>query len=160
MKKWAILAAGAALLLAAVPVFAKGGFNEYGYNYTARNFVGTGLSWCRGKFGWTEATCKAYLGIYADDNLVMKWSKAWDDAVFGPDGERNSGDELPWTSGAWCSNEWNGMVPDGSGETWHYKQVWDKGENKIVIIMSHGTYEGEHLWDIHEQPTGYGVERE
>ncbi len=63
-----------------VSVFAapntQNGFDQYGYNDKARVFVGTGSSWCQGKFGWTQSVCVAYLGDYANDKLVMKWNKA------------------------------------------------------------------------------------
>lgn len=157
MKKWAILATGAALLATAVPVLAKGGFDEFGYNYEARVFVGPADGVDRNLDGnvWGDPT-------YANDHLKMKWSKGWDNARFH-DGE--------WTCDAWEDNQWNGMFPGGSGETWHYKIVWVGLEledspcwreggypiwGQFEVIMSHGTYEGEHAWETHAIPAGYG----
>ena len=80
-----------------------------GYNWKALVFVGTGMQYCEQRLGITDvATCEAAIGEDADDHLVMKWSQAWQDAVFGPDGDRNTGDELDWTTDAWVSNHWNG----------------------------------------------------
>ncbi|MFX0067047.1 MAG: hypothetical protein ACFFC7_33355 [Candidatus Hermodarchaeota archaeon] len=137
---------------------AQGGFDEFGYNYKARIFVGSADGVDRNLDGkvWGDPT-------YANDHLVMKWSKAWDNARF-------HGGE--WTPDAWTNNEWNGMVPGGSGEIWHYKIIWVGPEledseywreggyaiwGQFEVIMSHGTYLGEHFWDCHATPTGYGA---
>ena len=134
------------------------GFDEYGYNYNARIFVGIADGVDRNLDGtfWGDPT-------YANDILVMKWSKAWDDARF-------HGGE--WTPDAWVDNEWNGMVPGGSGEVWHYKIIWVGPElenspywrdggypiwGQFEVIMDHGTFEGEHFWYAHAIPTGYGA---
>ncbi len=141
----------------AVVLAGGGGFDEYGYNYQARVFVGKGDGIDRildGKI-WGSA-------IGANDHLVMKWSKAWDDARYhGAD----------WTCGAWVEDEWNGRVPGGSGEVWHYKIVWVGPEledspcweeggysmwDQFEIIFSHGTTANEHLWEAHSVPSGLG----
>ena len=65
----------------------------------------------------------------------------------------------------------NGMVPGGSGESWHYKYAW-VGEcgaygdplpnggyciwGQFEVIMSHGTVDGQHFWDARANPAGYG----
>lgn len=168
MKKLAGLTAVFALLVVAVPVFAKGGFDEFGYNRTARNFVGTCVSWHKGKFGSTEAQARAYCGVYSDDRLVMKWNAEWDR------GNNEGWSKPPYD--AWLDNEWNGMVPGGSGETWHYKIAWDEGcanegvpskearkgtayclWGPFAMLMSHGTYDGVHQWDVLLGPAGYGA---
>lgn len=137
---------------------AKGGFDEFGYNYQARIFVGAadGVDRVLDGLMWGEPT-------YANDHLVMKWSKAWDDARFQGD---------PWTPDAWTSNEWNGQMPGGSGEVWHYKIVWVGPElenspywreggdpiwGEFEVIMSHGTIANQHFWDAHANSTGYGI---
>ena len=138
------------------------GFDEWGYNRVARVFSGTGWTWCMGKVG-DEAWCEAYLGPYANDKLVMKWNAEWD-----------RGNAEGWANGpydAWLNNQWNGMMPGGSGETWHYKYVWVGScgadytplENggyciwgQFEVILSHGTMEGQHFWDTHAMPAGYG----
>lgn len=132
-----------------------GGFDEFGYNYGARIFVGAADGVDRildGKV-WGDPT-------YADDHLVMKWSKAWDNARFGG---------APWTCEAWVDNEWNGRVPGGSGEVWHYKIVWVGPEleaspywreggypiwSQFEVIFSHGTMGNAHFWDAHARPAG------
>lgn len=162
MKKLIFVSTIAVLLFlpstaAADPGSGKGGFDEFGYNYGARLFVGPADGVDRildGKV-WGDPT-------YANDHLVMKWSEAWDKARF------NGGE---WTCGAWETNEWNGKVPGGSGEIWHYKIVWVGSElenspcwrdggyliwGQFEVIMSHGTVMNEHFWDAHAVPTGFG----
>lgn len=91
-------------------VMAAGGFDQFGYNYQARLFSGKADGVDRRLDGkvWGDST-------YANDHLVMKWSKAWDDARFH---------NAPWTPDAWEDNEWNGMTPNGSKQLWHYKIIW------------------------------------
>lgn len=136
---------------------AKGGFDQFGYNYTARIFVGPADGVDRTLDGkvWGDPT-------YANDHLVMKWSKGWDDARFHG---------APWTREAYEDNEWNGQVPGGSGETWHYKIIWVGPElenssywreggyaiwGQFEVIFSHGTIANEHFWEAHATPSGYG----
>jgi len=146
-----------ALLLAPI-VYATGGFDEFGYNYQARVFVGKadGVDRVLDEAVWGDPT-------YANDMLVMKWSKAWDDARFR---------DASWTRDAWCTNEWNGAVPGGSGEVWHYKIIWVGPEleassywvkggyaiwGQFETIMDHGTIVGEgHTWYAHATPSGLG----
>jgi hypothetical protein len=133
------------------------GIDELGYNYTARLFVGAadGVDRILDGMVWGDPT-------YAYDHLVMKWSKAWDDARFHG---------APWTPDAWVDNEWNGMVDGGSGEVWHDKIVWVGPElqdspywrdgglpiwGEFEIILSQGVVDGVHSWETHAVPTGYG----
>lgn len=158
IKRLAILLCLALLAFTTVPALANDrGFDEFGYNYQARIFVGPADGVDRVLDGkvWGDPT-------YANDHLVMKWSKAWDNARF------HGG---VWTCDAWEDNEWNGMVPGGSGETWHYKIVWVGSElenspcwreggypiwGAFEVIFSHGTVANEHFWDAHAIPAGYG----
>jgi len=111
MKKFVILLGVLLVLSMSSQAFAGNGkgFDEFGYNYQARIFVGKADGVDRVLDGaiWGDPT-------YANDLLVMKWSKAWDDARFHG---------APWSPDAWLTNEWNGAVPGGSGEVWHYKIV-------------------------------------
>lgn len=133
------------------------GFDQFGYNYKARIFTGKADGVDRNLDGkiWGDAA-------YANDHLVMKWSKAWDEARFGG---------KPWTAEAWEDNEWNGMGPDGSKETWHYKIIWvgpalqnspywrEGGYpvwGQFEVILSQGTAGKKHIWETHAVPTGYG----
>jgi hypothetical protein len=135
-----------------------GGFDEYGYNYKARIFVGKADGVDRVLDGkvWGDPT-------YANDWLVMKWSKAWDDARFHG---------APWTPDAWLTNEWNGAVPGGSGEVWHYKIIWVGPElenspywreggypiwGQFEVIMDQGTW-SDHTHEILALaiPNGFG----
>jgi hypothetical protein len=155
----------AVTLLATVgTVMAKGGFDEFGYNYQARVFVGTGGSWCAAKgLGWTCAGTD--WEPYANDKLVMKWNAEWD-----------RGNAENWVYppyAAWVDNEWNGAVPGGSGEVWHYKIIWVGPEledspcwreggypiwGQFEVIMDQGTADGVHTWFAHAIPTGYGAQ--
>lgn len=162
MKRVAILIAVLALLLVAVPAFAKGGFDEFGYNYSARIFNGTGENWSLAK-----GLPADYLGIYSKDKIVMKWNAEWD-----------RGNDEGWSNfpySAWTDNEWNGKAAEGSGAVWHYKIVW-VGDytadpslipdgaygiwGQFAVIMDQGTDPNigpGHIWFAHGIPTGYGV---
>jgi hypothetical protein len=151
------LTAGLLFVLFLAGAMAAGnGFDQFGYNYNAKIFVGAADGVDRNLDGmvWGDAT-------YANDHLKMNWSKAWDDARF-------NGAE--WTCDAWEDNQWNGMVPGGSMETWHYMIVWVGPElensscwqeggypiwGQFEVIMSHGTYENSHIWEAHANPSGY-----
>jgi len=147
----------ATMVILAMPVSAGGGFDEFGYNYQARVFVGPadGVDRVLDGMVWGDP-------MYANDHLVMKWSKAWDDARFHG---------APWTPDAWETNEWNGMVPGGSQEVWHYKIVWIGGSHpngelqpdggyaiwgQFEVIFSQGVMDGEHIWETHAIPSGFG----
>jgi hypothetical protein len=160
MKKTLFAFATAAILLLtlATPVVAAGGFDEYGYNYQARLFNGKadGIDRFLDGMVWGDPT-------YANDRLVMKWSKAWDDARFNG---------AAWTPDAWETNEWNGAFPGGSGEVWHYKIVWvgPELENSLYwrdggyavwgqfeVIMDQGVADGVHTWFTKANPNGFGM---
>jgi len=134
------------------------GFDEFGYNYSARIFNGKadGVDRELDNAVWGDPT-------YANDHLVMKWSKGWDEARFHG---------AAWGPDAWEDNEWNGKVPDGSGEVWHYKISWvgDGGESspywregghaiwgQFEVLLSQGTVDNGHFWDAHSNPSGYGM---
>ena len=137
------------------------GFDDAGYNRTARIFNGTVWAWCMEKVG-DETYCLDNYGDYANDHLVMKWNAEWDRG-------NAEGWALP-PYDAWENNEWNGKVPGGSGEVWHYKIVWVgpcvEGADlpnggyciwgQFEVIMDQGTAGGVHEWFAHAIPTGYG----
>lgn len=144
-------------------VFAKGGFDQYGYNYTARLFNGTGSQWCQKK-----GLADDCLGIYSNDKLVMKWNAEWD-----------RGNKENWLTppyDAKLDNEWNGLGnTGGSGSVWHYKIKWvgpcgldytklpDGGYciwGQFETIMDQGkdpSVGPGHIWFAHAKPSGYGV---
>ena len=150
---------GFLVLSVPVPAFAQGGFDEFGYNYQARVFVGKADGVDRNLDGmvWGDPT-------YANDWLVMKWNAEWDRGI----AEKWS--NPPYD--AWCTNEWNGAVPGGSGLVWHYKIIWVGPEledspywreggypiwGQFEIIMSQGTVIGEgHYLEILATPNGLG----
>jgi hypothetical protein len=137
------------------------GFDQYGYNNTARIFNGTGSSWCSAKN--LSENC---MGIYSPDKLVMKWNAEWDR------GNAENWSKPPYD--AWENNEWNGKVAGGSGAVWHYKIKWvgDCETDKTLLpdgsycvwgqfatIMDQGTdpsYGPGHQWFAHAKPNGYG----
>jgi hypothetical protein len=162
MKK--LMFALVVLALLAIPSAAYaggGGFDQYGYNYTARLFNGTGSSWCLAR----EASADC-LGIYSPDKLIMKWNAAWD--ACNAAGNNNVGACL----GAWTDNEWNGQVPGGSGVSDHYKIIWVGTAlesspywrtggyavwGEYEVIMDQGVDpSSSHIWWAHAIPTGYG----
>ncbi len=80
MKKlFSVLMIAVLALNLATPALAAGpkGFDEFGYNYQARLFNGPadGVDRLLDNAVWGD-------DAYANDHLVMKWSKAWDDARF------------------------------------------------------------------------------
>ncbi len=158
MKKL-VLAIVPVLLLAMVLSVSASAFDEFGYNYQAMVFVGKADGVDRNLDGtvWGDAT-------YANDHLVMKWSKAWNDSRFHG---------VPWTPEAWETNEWNGAIPGGSGEVWHYKIVWfgnpsglpegtylaDGGYvlwTEFEVLMDQGISDGLHSFLALAKPNGFG----
>jgi hypothetical protein len=146
-----------AILLRSGVLLSQNGFDEFGYNYNARIFVGPADGVDRNLDGtfWGDPD-------YANDRLNMKWSKAWDTARF-------QGGE--WTADAWCTNHWNGKVNGGSGEMWHYKIIWVGPElqasalwreggypiwGQFEVIFSQGSVGSVHFWETHANPTGLG----
>jgi hypothetical protein len=163
MRKSAVaLVLGLVLVLLAMPSLAlagpQSGFDEYGYNYKARLFSGPadGVDRMLDGLVWGDPT-------YANDHLVMKWSKAWDDARFNG---------ASWTPDAWCTNHWNGNVPGGSGEVEQFKCIWVGFELEDSAYWRPGGYEiwgqfeavfdhyvyggGEHEWLARALPAGFG----
>ncbi len=163
MKKLLILA-----LVAVIGTFGfsrsslAGGFDDYGYNETAGIFRGLADGVDRNLDGkvWGEAT-------WANDLLVMKWNQAWDDCNEAGNADADA------CAGAWTDNEWNGAVPGGSGQVWHYKIIWvgSAGEsspywqpggylvwNNYEVLMDQGVDFNSgpaHLWFAHATPNGY-----
>lgn len=158
MRKVALLVVILAMFVGPSAVLADG-FDEFGYNYNARVFVGPADGVDRTLDGavWGDPA-------YASDHLVMKWSKAWDDARYHG---------APWTPDAWVSNEWNGNVLGGSGEVWHYKIVWVGPEledspywrpggypvwGQFEVILDQGVSPTDgHMWNALAHPAGYGA---
>jgi hypothetical protein len=161
----ALAAAGAAALtltVTALPASAApshdGGFDQYGYNDTARIFNGAADGVDRNLDGtvWGDPTA-------ANDRVVMKWSAAWD-----------RGNEEGWTGtypDAWTTNEYNGRVPGGSGDVWQYKIKWvgadleaspywvDGGYpiwGQFEVVMDHGSSAEGHQFFAHATPNGLG----
>ena len=178
------------------PVMARGtggAFDQWGYNYQARIF--------NGLFGNADenrpegdgdpdrfcgSSTDSY-GFYDDEgnyhevlvdvkgaHLVMKWSKVWHLAVFGPDNIRKNGDEEPWGEGAWCTNHvvGDGVIYDIDEVTIIYegkmtilsKIVWVGDTTgytnpiwgQFAVIQKVICGQGEHLLFL-ENPAGFGT---
>ena len=139
-----LFAALTLVVAVSVPALAAGGFDQFGYNNTARVFNGTGSSWCLA--GGQGANC---LGIYSPDKLVMKWNAAWDAC------NANGYDDPAFCLGAWTTNEWNGKAPGGSGAGWHYKIIWVGSAGAASPYWSDGGYS---VWGNYEVTMDQGVD--
>ena len=167
MKKFfALFLVVALLAITATTAFAGSGtgFDQYGYNDNGNIFNGTGLSWCMAA-GKSADYCELSMFPYANDQLVMKWNEAWDTC------NANGYNNPTYCAGAWTSNEWNGAVPGGSGEVWHYKIIWVGSAGtassywrpggysvwgNYEVVMDQGMSDGAHSWLAHATPNGYG----
>ena len=139
-------AAALALMLGTtiIPALAGGGFDEFGYNDSARIFVGLADGVDRNLDGtvWGDPT-------YANDHLVMKWNAAWDAC------NDNGYDDPDFCLGAWTTNEWNGMNPDGSWSNWHYKIIWVGSAAEASAYWVEGGYS---VWGNYEVLSDQGVD--
>lgn len=167
MNKWGLLILSTlVVLLLSMGLASAAGFDEWGYNRTARVFVGTGMSWCMAKVG-DITWCTNYLGPYANDQIVMKWNKEWDR------GNTENWSNPPYN--AWEDNEWNGQRPGGSGSVWHYKIAWVSSDcgadytplpnggyclwGQFEVLMDQGIdpiYGPGHYFLAKAKPNGYG----
>jgi hypothetical protein len=148
----------------ALSVAAAGGFDQYGYNDSARIFNGP----ADGLDGNLDGTVYGD-PTYAKDKLTMKWNAAWDAC-------NDAGNLDPDAcSGAWLNNEWNGKVKGGSNTVWHYKIVWigpcgvdgtptgDGGYclwGAYEVLQDKGTDPSVGpgtIWYAHAKPNGYGA---
>lgn len=146
------------LIIGAKIAFASGGFDQFGYNYSARIFSGL-----------ADGADRIYDGNFfgvptlAKDRLIMKWNAAWDSCNTNPSPLN--------CKGAWTDYQWNGKVMGGSGQVWHYKTVWigDYIANpklipagakpygdRYALIMDQGSSASGHTW-VAGGPTGHGV---
>lgn len=142
------------------------GFDQFGYNYNARIFVGKADGVDRMLDGevWGDPT-------YANDHLVMDWSAGWDCARFS----RSCGKgDTPgvWTPQAWLDNEWSGVnQTTGKHYTEHYKIIWVGSSlqnsrywrsggtpiwGEFEIIQDVYTEKGIH-YNFTVQPAGFGA---
>ena len=160
MKKFLVLILVVTLLAIPLTNASAGGFDEFGYNDVAGIFNGPadGVDNVLDGKVWGNPT-------YAIDRLIMKWNAAWDAC------NAHGYNDPVYCAGAWTSNEWNGMVPGGSGEVWHYKIIWvgSDGANSeywqpggypiwgnYEVIMDQGMSDSVHYWLAHGISTGYG----
>lgn len=165
-----LLGAGVSALLLggmAATAFAAGGFDQYGYNDTARIFNGTVSQWCAAEGITDTATCGSYGFGSVNDRLVMKWNAQWDNC------NANGYNDPTYCAGAWVDNEYNGKVPGGDGYIWHYKIIWvgSAGENSSYwqpggylvwgnyeVVMDQGVTPGSgHSFNALATPNGYGA---
>ncbi len=163
----ALLAALGILAVSTVAVSADGGFDQYGYNYSARIFNGPSWLWATKTYKTDEAAARTIMGDYANDKLVMKWNAEWDR------GKAEGWSKPPYK--AWETNEWNGRFPGGSGSVWHYKTIWigaghgpdgtvlpDGGYviwGQFEVVMDQGAdlaYGPGHMFFAKATPNGFG----
>lgn len=135
------------------------GFDQFGYNKTARLFVGSadGVDRLLDNKVWGDPT-------YANDHLTMNWTEDWDR------GKTENWNNPPYAD-AWTTNQWNGKAKDGSGETWQYKIKWVGAcgadgtvlpndsyciWGQFAVVFSQGTVANKHFWETHSTPSGLG----
>ena len=135
------------------------GFDQYGYNRCAHQFVGTYGSWCEAR--GQDEDCG---GVKGSTKLVMKWNEEWD-----------RGNAENWANppyAAWENNEARGFYLDGTPFSEHFKTRWDAGcvssdgasstnggdciWGQFEILMDHGMEDGVHTWWTKLNPAGYG----
>lgn len=177
MRKWAILAAGAALLLAAVPVFGakpdkptcttikdgtildvKGnpitiGYDAWGYNYQAHMFNGWYWNYSRPDVPWTKETLEA--AGKSTTWLVMKWSDEWlSSKDCNNDGKLDRGyscDPINAGSsachGAWETNHQSGVNEDGSHWVYFVK-IAHPGDDAVKVGSMWYTADGEEIGSV------------
>ena len=146
MKK-ILIGATVGLIMAGVmsiPAFAKGGFDEFGYNEQANIFNANADGVDRNLDGkvWGDPA-------YANDHLVMKWNEAWDECN---DAGNN---DIDVCLGAWTTNEWNGMNPDGSRSNWHYKIIW---VGSVLESSPYWVDGGYPVWGNYEVISDHGID--
>ncbi|MDP1711700.1 MAG: hypothetical protein Q8K86_04495 [Candidatus Nanopelagicaceae bacterium] len=135
--------ASAALLGSVLPqASAAGGFNQYGYNYSARIFSGPadGVDKVLNGKVWGDPT-------YANDHLVMKWNAAWDACNANRRLPAYVSDDPAFCAGAWVTNEWNGNAPGGSGWSEHIKIIWVGSAGDMSSYWVDGGYS---VWGNYE----------
>lgn len=96
----------------------------------------------------------------------MKWNAQWDNC------NAAGNDDESACAGASLDNEWNGMIPGGSGGTEHFKAIWvgSAGEaspywrdggyllwGNYEALMDQGMAGGAQWWAAHAIPNGYGA---
>jgi len=108
MKKFLVLLLLlSVLLLSSTAVLAKGGYDEFGYNRTARIF--------NGFYGYYDKNIEGgWLPGTYDSWLLMKWSKDWAPMTDQPEG-------------AWCTNHviwYSNDFNEETGYGWETKLPW------------------------------------
>lgn len=130
----------------------KVGFDQFGYNYQAHQFVGTYDSSDR----VLDGTYWGSTGDYVDDKLMMKWSDEWLANVdCNDDGKLDRGlVNGVYTTGisyGWLTNHIEGEYLDGSGVEQHYTNFV-----KIVWVGAGGSLWGAYnvVQEVYNDPAG------
>ena len=139
----ALASTSSATVTCAPPPASSPGFNQCGYNWDARVFSGPAD-------GVDDTLDGTIYGdpTYANDYLVMKWNAAWDAC------NANGWDDPTYCAGAWLTNEWNGMVPGGSGTTEHVKVIWVGSAGEASSYWVPGGYS---IWGNYEAISDQGM---
>ncbi len=120
------------------------GFNACGYNYAARIFSGLADGVDRVLDGTVYGD-----PTYANDHLVMKWNAQWDNC------NANGFNSVEYCLGAWDTNEWNGMLPNGSKVTDHVKVIWVGSAEENSPYWVSGGYP---IWGNYEVIEDFGMQ--
>lgn len=174
MKNWTIVFAVAAAILFTSSVYAKGGYDQWGYNYQGNIFNGLYSNYSRPDPPCEPGTCAS------DTKLIMKWSDEW----LNEDRVRCEGTTQEGSSaceGAWLTNHQRGEYDDGGKSckwTYFVKIVYPPGgpadsdndgydDNTGGSIIwgsyvriqqiSNDTCAGEHGNVFSVQPAGFGA---
>ena len=128
------------------------GFDQFGYNYQAREFNGTYDSADR-KF---DGMYYGQSGDFADDNLSMKWSDDWlSNQDCNGDGKLDRGapgsSGYPNTSQGWTTNHVEGDYIDADGNSQHFTYFI-----KIVWVGAGGSLWGQYeiIQEVYNDPAG------
>ncbi len=159
-----LVASPVALVSAGTCTLANGntastGFDQYGYNRCAHQFVGTFAGYCAARSASSDCG-----GVTGTTRLVMKWNEEWD-----------RGNATGWANGPYTANldnEINGSLLDGTSFSEHFMTTWDAGcvssggtsatnggsciWGAFRILIDQGMQGGAKMWWTRATPAGYG----
>ncbi len=140
------------------------GFDQFGYNYQAHEFVGTYDSSDR----VLDGTYWGQTGDFVDDKLAMKWSDDWlankDCNGDGKLDRGTSGVSLGWlTNHVVGDYDWDGDGTQDARYTDFVKIVWVGpggdlwGEYRVILEVYNDSLGGSHGLLYKEAPAGFGL---
>jgi len=135
----------AVLAITAILVQAQGGFNEWGYNYTAHLFNGWYGQWGEWKAHHGQPPGEHWSGATWDAWIVMKWSKDWIPEADQP-------------VGAWVTNHWTWYSDDYGEATWYgfnTRVAWNNRD--VVPNAKYKMVEFLKLMKVSDDPAQWAV---